>query len=534
VNEKFDALPISLVAHTVFCPRRAWLEAAGETVPSLAIEHGLAAHANIDARVDERRASRRSVEVEHESLGLTGRCDVVESVGGNLSIVEYKSSPVRRRPLVTEAQRVQLALQGLCLESMGQRVTAYSVYFTNHRKQVPVEVDETLRASASGFVLRTREIVESPSAPLPLVDDPKCSQCSHAGVCLPNERSEERVRRYIRVADPDGQTLHLMTPGARASLDGGRVLVGKGDERIASSPIELVQALVVHGNVDVSSGLIRELLWRGVPITWCSGRGSVVGYARSTRSPNGAARVAQRAPTPTLAHGLSREFIAAKISNQATQLRRSSRADVTEQVRTLRSLTRAARAALTSRELFGVEGEAASIYFAGFPGMIAEGASVSFVDGWPGRMGRGASDSLNVGLNFVYGLLVGECIRALTAAGLDPHAGVLHSSGRNKPGMALDLMEEFRVPLGDAVLVGAINNGELTEAMFTSVLGGARLRDSGRRTLVEAFERRLAIAITHPVFGYPATWRRTIEIQARMILGMFDGSQARYVGVRLK
>jgi len=149
-------------------------------------------------------------------------------------------------------------------------------------------------------------------------------------------------------------------------------------------------------------------------------------------------------------------------------------------------------------------------------------------------MGRGASDSLNVGLNFVYGLLVGECIRALTAAGLDPHAGVLHSSGRNKPGMALDLMEEFRVPLGDAVLVGAINNGELTEAMFTSVLGGARLRDSGRRTLVEAFERRLAIAITHPVFGYPATWRRTIEIQARMILGMFDGSQARYVGVRLK
>ena len=46
-----DPLPISLVAHTVFCSRRAWLEAAGETTPSFAIEHGVAAHGAVDARL---------------------------------------------------------------------------------------------------------------------------------------------------------------------------------------------------------------------------------------------------------------------------------------------------------------------------------------------------------------------------------------------------------------------------------------------------------------------------------------------------
>ena len=86
----------------------------------------------------------------------------------------------------------------------------------------------------------------------------------------------------------------------------------------------------------------------------------------------------------------------------------------------------------------------------------------------------------------------------------------------------------------DAVVIGAINNGEFTSHMLTSVLGGTRLRDDGRRALVGAFERRLDQSIRHPVFGYPATWRRTVEIQARMVLGTLDGSQDRYVGVRLK
>lgn len=33
-------LPISLVAQTVYCPRRAWLEANGETTDTSQMQHG--------------------------------------------------------------------------------------------------------------------------------------------------------------------------------------------------------------------------------------------------------------------------------------------------------------------------------------------------------------------------------------------------------------------------------------------------------------------------------------------------------------
>ena len=67
--------------------------------------------------------------------------------------------------------------------------------------------------------------------------------------------------------------------------------------------------------------------------------------------------------------------------------------------------------------------------------------------------------------------------------------------------------------------------------MFTRSLGDARLRDSGRRAIVTAYERRMASVFTHPVHKYKVTWRRAIEVQARMLLGVLDGTRDGYQGV---
>jgi CRISPR-associated protein Cas1 len=83
-------------------------------------------------------------------------------------------------------------------------------------------------------------------------------------------------------------------------------------------------------------------------------------------------------------------------------------------------------------------------------------------------------------------------------------------------------------------VIGAINNGEFSAAMVTHVLGETRLRDDGRRALVASYERRVKTEFRHPHFGYRVTWRRAMEIQARMVLGVVDGSQDRYVGIRVR
>ncbi|MCV7383972.1 CRISPR-associated endonuclease Cas4/Cas1 [Mycolicibacter longobardus] len=527
-------IPISLVAHTVFCERRAWLEAAGEQVINAQIEAGHAAHSAVDnPRTDQLRT--RSLDISHGALGLSGRCDVLRAAGSEaVSIVEYKSTPVRRTARVTDANVIQLALQRMCLEASGIQVVSQEVYFTNHRRAVQVPLTTEDLQQANRWVATTRQIIERKNAPAPLIDDPRCSSCSHVSICLPDEHNRTGTRRRVSVSDPHGDILHLTSAGSRASLRSGRVIVARRSEEIASVPLERVVGMVVHGNVDISSALVREILWRGYTIVWCSSSGRVVGSARSASSPNGLARVKQHVASEVGHLELAREFISSKVANQATQLRRNAKTDVGRVVKTLRDIAQKCGHAADIPHLYGLEGEAAAFYFGNFSALLADGADPEFAKSWPGRTGRGAGDPLNVLLNYAYGLLLTDTIRALHACGLDPNAGFLHTAARNKPALALDLMEEFRAPVADSTVVGMINNGEIVVSDLPTAVGRRLLSDKARRALASAYQRRVQQEFKHPVFGYAVSWRRAMEVQARMILGMLDGTSKRYTGIRTR
>lgn len=520
-----EPITIGMVAHYVFCPRRAWLEAVGERTDSFQVAVGLSAHARTDDPSRSRTMRTRAVDVVNESWGYYGRCDtVVRSTDDLIEIVEYKATPVRRRAEITEAMRMQLALQAAALRSMGFTVAGQSVYFTEHQQRVPVDLDDEDFSHALDLVLDTRAVLDSPVAPPVLEDDRRCTRCSHASVCLPDERPMKPVTRRIQVADPDAQVVHLTVPGSRGSIRAGRLEVVKGEDRLASVPIERIQGLVVHGNIDLSSALIREMLWRSLTVVWCSSSGRVIGWANPADGPNGAARVRQHVAAANGRLDLSRQFVAAKVSNQATMLRRNGSAS--ETVAHLRRLAGRARRATSNPELFGIEGDAASLYFARF-GTMLKSPELSMTV----RTRRPAADPVNAALNFAYALLVGDVVRAVVACGLDAHAGFLHSSNRNKPALALDLCEEFRPLVADSAVIRAFNNGEVTAAGFSNVMGACSLRPDARKALIGAYEQRVQSTFRHPVFGYEVTWRRAMEIQARLILGVLDGTQQQYVGI---
>lgn len=536
VAEDLDELiPISLVAHTVFCPRRAWLESTGERVVSVAMEEGQDNHRRVDARSDDRLNRRRSVTVQHSDFGVVGRCDVVALTGSDqVEVVEFKSAPLRRTATVTEPQVIQLALQGMCLEHMGFTVTGHSVYFTTSRKTIPVEVGGSTVQEASEWVQRTRDVVSSAAAPPALRSDARCGGCSHAGVCLPDERTWQPVPRRVQVADPEGEVLHVAQPGSRVSLSRGRVTVTCDGERVGDVPLEKVSGLVVHGNVDVSSALMRELLWRGTTTVWCSFNGRVTGYARSALSPNGQARLQQAILAGSGDLDLAREFITAKIANQATQLRRNGGQDAAKPVKRIRWALQQAESAESVEVLLGAEGDAASQYFRAWPLLFSKNADLQCVEHWPGRRGRSASDPINVALNYVYALLLGDVTRAIVAVGLDPHAGFVHSANRNKPALALDLMEQFRPVVADSVVLAALNTRALTSRDFTIVFGDWRIRDDARKKLISTYKRRVGQSIKHPIFEYEVTWQRAMEVQARLLLGYLDRTQPAYRGVRTR
>lgn len=528
-TELDEPIPIGLVLHYAFCPRRAWLEAVGEHTDTWQMAVGTARHAPTDDPDTGRRTIRRAVDVWHDQWGLTGRCDTLEvEPDGAVRIVEYKATPVRQSTEVTWPMRLQVALQRACLTSMGYRVEGQDIWFTEHRRRIPVEITDEDMSRAHAAAIATRRIITAKVAPEPLEDDRRCSRCSHLEVCLPDERQLKPVKRRVKVSDPDAQVVHLATPGSRASIRTGRIVVEQNHETLLSVPMERVQGVVVDGNVDVSGALLRELLWRNLSVVWCTSGGRVVGWASSTNSPNGDARVEQHVQSRKGRLDLAREFVGAKIHNQATFLRRNGKAE--DAVAELRRQERAAAEAHSIPELLGIEGDSASRYFAAFGTMLH-----SDVADFRGRTRRPARDPVNSALNYSYALLLGDCIRAIRSCGLDPHAGFLHTSVRNKPALALDLCEEFRSVVADSAVVRAFNNGELDASSFREQgFGGVWLTTPGRRALIRAYEQRVEVAFVHPVFEYKVSWRRAMEVQARQVLGVLDGTQRRYVGVRVR
>lgn len=496
------------------------MEAHGERTDTAQMAVGVRDHRAVDDPSTSRMTRLRAVEVSSPQLGVHGRCDTVE-IGddGRVTVVEHKAAPIRRRSVVTTAQAVQLALQARCLEDSGYKLAGAAVWFSTTRRRVAVEITPDLRERAEQEVHATRAVLSATRPPPPLEEDDRCRRCSHVAVCLPDEHRRRVPARRIGVGDPLGRVLHLATPGTRASLRRGRIEVRGRDEEVTTVPLGQVAGLVVHGNADVSSALLREMLWRGLPIAWCTWSGRVVGWACTADSPNGEARVAQHRLDKAVGVRVARSIVRGKILNQRHMMRRH-KLDGRDELQRLAADVEQAR---TVNELVGLEGAAAARYFGAFGGALR----VPWAS-FEGRRARPARDPINTALNVAYGLLLSDVIRAIVACGLDPSGGVLHSAGRNKPALGLDLMEEFRPLVADSTVLWAINNGELRESDVRDDLGTMRLTDRGRKALISAYERRVGSEFRHPRFEYRVTWRRAMEIQARMFLAVVVGELDSY------
>jgi len=120
-------------------------------------------------------------------------------------------------------------------------------------------------------------------------------------------------------------------------------------------------------------------------------------------------------------------------------------------------------------------------------------------------------------LSFAYALLVRTWTVTVTAVGFDAYRGFYHQPRYGRPALALDLMEPFRPLIADSSVIQAINNGEVRPTDFVSAAGSVALDADGRKRFIATFERRMEHEVTHPMFGYRVSYRRLLEVQARLL-----------------
>lgn len=135
---------------------------------------------------------------------------------------------------------------------------------------------------------------------------------------------------------------------------------------------------------------------------------------------------------------------------------------------------------------------------------------------------------MNAVLSFLYAMLAKQMAVTALSVGFDPYLGFYHQPKYGKPALALDLVEEFRPLLADSVCLTLINNGELGPEHFTVRGVAAALTQNGRRKVIEAWERRMDTLVTHPLFGYAVSYRRILEIQARLLSRHVQGELPEY------
>jgi CRISPR-associated protein Cas1 len=163
--------------------------------------------------------------------------------------------------------------------------------------------------------------------------------------------------------------------------------------------------------------------------------------------------------------------------------------------------------------LLGCEGAGSAAYF----GVFAHLIKCSWAHGFTKRVRRPPTDPVNAMLSYGYVILTSQVASALAAVGFDPYVGYLHASRYGKAALALDLVEEFRPLIVDSVVLNLLNNQQLEAKNFVTELNACRMSDTTKRLFLEKFEERMQETILHPIFEYKVSYRRCIELQARLL-----------------
>lgn len=580
-----DYLPARMLNEFVYCPRLFYYEHVEglfaqnrETVEG-AIRHTRVDTGNgslpaIDDLADDEKIHARSVMLSSDRTGLIAKMDLIEVADGSVVPVDYKRGSPRVSPdgnlEVWDADKVQMAAQAIVLRDNGYPCSEAVLYYATTKQRLRIPIDEPTIDWALDCLRRARETSASDMIPPPLDDSPKCPRCSLVGICLPDETKtvrqldeadaaaraedvtsphavistpaadmlEERELRKLLPARDDLRPLYLNTPGLRVGKNGQVLRIQEKDRVVEEVRIGEICQLNVFGNIQLTTQAIQTLCELEVPIAYFSMGAWFYGLTRGLGERNVALRKHQfrLADDPSFCLQVARALVAGKIRNQRTMLQRNHVEPPAAAIGQMKWAIEQAERAKSLEELLGIEGNGARLYFANFAGMVrADDEPWSETQGQPvlsfdftTRNRRPPRDPVNALLSLAYSVLAKDLMIVCHAVGFDPFIGCYHQPRYGRAPLALDLMEPFRPLIADSAVLSAINTRMVGPDDFVKAGDSVALTPSGRKSFFRAYEQRMDTLVTHPLFGYRVSYRRMLEVQARLLARLVTGELSTY------
>jgi CRISP-associated protein Cas1 len=321
-------------------------------------------------------------------------------------------------------------------------------------------------------------------------------------------------------------TLYITQPKSFLSKEGNTILVEREGSKVAQLPLHAVGEIVCLGfGIVVTPPLMEHCAENGVSIAYLSETGRFLGRIEGPIKGNVLLRRQQYrlADQPDSALEIARTIVAAKVQNSRSNLTRFMRnypghaaiARVAGAADLLARQLEAIRRCSGIDTLRGLEGEAANSYFGVFDHLIVQQKEEFRFDG---RSRRPPLDLVNALLSFAYTLLANDFRSALECVGLDPYVGFLHTDRPGRPSLALDLMEEFRAPFVDRLVLNLLNLKMVNASQFERLATGeARMDEDGRKTLLTAYQQRKRETLNHPFLEEEMETGLVFLSQARLL-----------------
>lgn len=324
----------------------------------------------------------------------------------------------------------------------------------------------------------------------------------------------------LGVEEPDRKVVYVAHPGGRVRTGEGRLIVESADDvELLDVPTSHIRRVVCFGPVGFSAGARSWAASADVDVCFASRRGNYLGSFVSGRSGARVDRLrAQLAllGTPS-AMAVSRAIVDAKVTKQIVVLQRLGRREhaeiVNDAIAQMRRVLALLGDCVTADEAMGLEGAAAAAYWPAYGALFPHGLVFGH------RSRQPPMDIANAALSFLYTVVLGECVTALYAAGLDPAIGILHADDPTRPSLALDLMEELRPLVVDQVVLAAARSGALQETHGRSEPGraGVLLTKAGREAVLDGYERRMLTRTRGALPDFAGTLRRHVYRQAQRL-----------------
>ena len=287
------------------------------------------------------------------------------------------------------------------------------------------------------------------------------------------------------------RTLYVSQQGCYVALQQETLVVKQGEVIHAQVQLPLTEQILIFGKSQVTTQVIRTCLWRDIPIAYLSRMGYC--YGRLMPIERGYRQLSRYQQQLGVVERLiaARAMVQAKLKNCRVLLRRQKRrcqSEVLERVlQSLAHLALKAAEADSLERLMGFEGAGAVQYFSAFGECLSEPEFVFMA-----RSRRPPGNPVNAMLSFGYQILWNHLLALIEIQGLDPYQACLHQGSERHAALASDLIEEFRAPLVDSLVMYMINR-KLIDANKDFVYrdGGCYLNESGRSKYLKNFLQRM-------------------------------------------